>query len=452
MVCTGSRLTLDSICVVRACALIFLVIGALPRANAKPDDPPEVRLGERLFMDDRFTSPQGDLKNRCRTCHLVDEDPQGIRAYVDFLPRSWVPWRSQDPRREGGRNSPTILDCAEMPRLHYDGEFPTLEALVKKTMSTRNLGWLPGEEGKAFDQAYTVILSDQGEGEGAEGTYLEQFKNVYKVDLKPLKRDEVIDWIARSMADYMRSLKTKRDSPYDGFVKANALDAGPAEGEKPGAFAGRLIEKVNTLEKEGKLALTAGFGADALAGFKLFFREGGKGPSGNCGSCHVPPLFTDHSFHNTGVTQSEYDLLHGDGAFAELSIPQAASASRPMKRFSDRPLKTDPQIADLGFWNTVDLKSSTLRRSGESDDAFLDRMIGAFKTPTLRNLSFTQPYMHNGAFPTLESALEDLVRTSQLAREGKVRSAAPEFAGMGITNGDIAPLVAFLKSLNEHYE
>ena len=47
-----------------------------------------------------------------------------------------------------------------MPRLHFDGEFGSLEELVKGTLSGRPMGWLPGEEDQAFDRVYQTILKD----------------------------------------------------------------------------------------------------------------------------------------------------------------------------------------------------------------------------------------------------------------------------------------------------
>src|SRR5689334_7282554 len=65
------------------------------------------RLGERLFNDERFTTPKGDLVASCSTCHIFDENPQGVRAYTDFFIKSWVSSREKDPRRLMLRNSPT---------------------------------------------------------------------------------------------------------------------------------------------------------------------------------------------------------------------------------------------------------------------------------------------------------------------------------------------------------
>jgi len=44
-----------------------------------------------------------------------------------------------------------------------------------------------------------------------------------------------------------------------------------------------------------------------------------------------------------------------------------------------------------------------------------------------------------------------VVATSELARAGKVRNASPELAAVRIDGGDVAPLAAFLRSLNEDY-
>src|SRR5262249_26976957 len=100
---------------------------ALSKSLQKQDNSAVVRLGERLFKDDRFSTPSGDLPASCSHCHLFDQDPQGLRAYADFFNRSWVSSRTQDRRRLGLRNSPTIFDVAEAPRLHHDGEFGSLE-------------------------------------------------------------------------------------------------------------------------------------------------------------------------------------------------------------------------------------------------------------------------------------------------------------------------------------
>ncbi|HEY6400650.1 MAG TPA: hypothetical protein VI479_04535, partial [Blastocatellia bacterium] len=185
---------------------------------------------------------------------------------------------------------------------------------------------------------------------------------------------------------------------------------------------------------------------------KIFFNA----KTGNCATCHTPPLFTDFSFHNKGVSQMDYDSVHnasgagGAGKFATLAIPEAASARRPSAQFRENPSKQKPGEADLGFWNFVDLKTSPLRRAGESEDMFLRRMIATFKTPTLRNLAYTQPYFHNGSIQTLEETLGEMIVLSELARAGRVREGDEELAKIRIGVAEIAPLAAFLNSLNEN--
>ena len=413
---------------------------AFGKSQQKQEKAIVIRLGERLFNDDRFSTPDGDLPASCGNCHLFDQDPQGLRAYADFLNRSWVSSRAKDRRRLGLRNSPTIFDVSEAPRLHHDGEFGSLEELVKGTISGRPMGWLSGEESQAFEQARGVILND-----GGAETYRNHFKAAFNVEVEKLNRDEVVDLIAKAVAGFIRTLNTRKDSQYDKFIEANLLESKPAPGEEGKTFARRLLAQINSLESKGAVKLTNGFDATAFKGMKLFF----DARVGNCATCHTPPLFTDFSFHNKGVSQLDYDRTHSEGKFAALPVPGAASARRPSAQFRENPSNERPGDADLGFWNFVDLKTSPLRRPGESDDIFLRRMIATFKTPTLRNLAYTHPYFHNGSIQTLEETLGEIIRLSDMARAGRVREGDEELAKIRIGAAEIVPLVAFLNSLNE---
>ena len=426
-----------------------LAIVAFGQNEPRQQASSHIRLGLRLFRDARFSSPLGDLQNSCASCHLLDQDPQGMRAQTDFFSRSWVPWRGTDPRREELRNSPTILDAALMPRLHFDGEFGSLEELVKGTLAGRPMGWLPGEENQAFDRVYGIILKDNGEGSEQGRTYRADFKAAFGADPTGLEKSVVIDRITQAIADYMRTQKTSRTTAYDRFVQANSLDAQPAQGEDTKVFAARVLRQIDSLEKKRALKLPRGFSATDLKGLKLFFKTSDDGSTGNCVACHAPPLFTDLSFHNMGISQSEYDQVNGPGAFAELEIPNAATAKRPVSQFREIPSKRRPEFADLGYWNFVDIQGSPLRRSGESDDQFLQRMIATFKTPSLRNLSYSQPYMHTGGFSTIESAVEELIRLSELARLGKVRAGDPELTKVRLTPQDASLIIDFLNTLND---
>lgn len=404
---------------------------------------PQQQLGERLFRDERFTAPNGDFATSCRTCHLFDEDPQGQRAYTDFFNLSWVPHRSQDPRRSELRNSPTLYDVALMPRLHLDGEFASLEDLVKGTLSGRPLGWLPGEERQAFAQVHHVLVNDK-----SALSYVQQFKLAYKVELAGLPESEVVSLVARAVAEYMRTFKSPQNASFDRFLRANKL-AWPAGNQAVLTQTQQFVSQLEALERSKDLKLSKDFNADALLGLKVFLRTSGESSVGNCVTCHAPPLFTDFSFHNLGVSQAEYDQAHGEGAFNALPIPSAAEAQRPIARFRETPSKRKPGDVDLGHWNMVDMRRSPLRQTGESDEQFLQRMIGTFKTPTLRHLAYSYPYFHNGTYTSLEETLREMMRLSELARAGRVREADPELARIKLREADLGPLIAFLNALNE---
>jgi cytochrome c peroxidase len=427
---------------------VILSFAVLVHSQTASDPPSaEARLGDRLFRDDRFSSPSGDLMNSCSSCHLFDEDPQGIRARADFFSRSWVPFRTEDPRRDGLRNAPTIFDAASMPRLHYDGEFTSLEGLVRGTLSGRPMGWLEGEQEQAFRRVRDVVLKDAASGN--DQSYRSQFRSVYSVEVESLSPEEVVNLVAKAMSAFMRPIKSERSTPYDRFITANKLDASPAPGEDPRQFGDRTLDRLAALQANRAITLPSGFDEAALRGFKIFLATKGASGVGNCVACHAPPLFTDFSFRNIGISQSEYDQVHGKGTFAALEIPSAAKAVRPSPRFRETPASRKAGWADLGYWNFADLRKSPERRASESDDQFLKRMIATFKTPTLRNLDFSPPYMHTGGFPTLESALGELMRLSEMARAGEVREADEELAKIRISEADIPALAAFLQTLND---
>ena len=395
------------------------------------------QLGERLFRDVRFAAPQGDLPASCSNCHLFDEDPQGLRPFADFFNRSWISYRQESPQRFELRNSPGLFDVAAQPRLHYDGEFASLEDLVRGTFAGRPMGWLPNEREQGLTQVQTVVLRDN--------RYREEFKKAYGLALEKLSREELVNAVARAVADFMRTLNSKMNAPYDQFVQANGLPHQPAAGESAQDFGQKLLAQVAALETTNTLKRPNSFPVAALEGLKLFFNPA----TGNCVTCHAPPLFTDFSYHNLGISQVEYDQVHGEGKFALLPIPNAAQAVRPTQQFRAYPTRQKPNEVDLGYWNFVPLTSSPLRHPSESDDQFLQRMIGTVKTPGLRHLAFTYPYMHNGAYLALEDTVNEMRRLSEWARAGQVRAADEELKKMRISETDVVALVAFLNSLNE---
>jgi cytochrome c peroxidase len=98
-------------------------------------------------------------------------------------------------------------------------------------------------------------------------------------------------------------------------------------------------------------------------------------------------------------------------------------------------------FTDNGFHNIG------LRSAGEEDEGrFVHRKVkvlkGAFKTPTLRDIALTAPYMHNGAYRTLEEVID------HYDRGGDVKTnLSPNIQPLGLTAQEKQDLVAFMKSL-----
>lgn len=121
----------------------------------------------------------------------------------------------------------------------------------------------------------------------------------------------------------------------------------------------------------------------AVRGMDLF---NGKA---NCKTCHAGFNFTDESYHNLGVGMD----------------------------------KPNP---DLGRFEVT--KAETEK--------------GAFKTPTLRNITETAPYMHDGSEPTLRATVE-------FYNKGGVKNEwlAEEIKPLNLTDQEIGDIVAFMQSL-----
>jgi len=334
----------------------------------------------------------------------------------------------------------------------------------------------------------------------------------YRLDVATASDAQILQAVAKLMHAYMDSLRfgttntgRRSPSPYDVFLEKNHLPSIPESGESGAGYAGRLLARIDDRKHptwvtpdDAEFELHEQpfqFGPDELRGLQLFFaraaatqpsapaRAGGAETgvhAGNCVACHPPPQFTDYRLHNNGVSQMEYDRIFGAGAFAALDVPvlhardAAFDAYLPPSpvhphatgRFRAVPAAARPGYADLGVWNVLansDLpkpQSAITRMLCEqlalaatdcTPARLLPLSIGYFKTPSVRDLGQSYPYFHSGAMDTIEDVLRHYVVTSELARARKVRNASPELAAVHIDGGDIAPIAAFLRTLNEDY-
>ncbi len=140
------------------------------------------------------------------------------------------------------------------------------------------------------------------------------------------------------------------------------------------------------LSSEGTLT------ASELNGLNIFTTE-----TGDCFHCHSLPLMSDNQFHNIGL----------DSVFAGAEQGRYVVTSDPVD-------------------------------------------IGKFKTPTLRNIELTAPYMHDGRFATLEEVIDHydsgVLRSATLDPIMTKNGGLP---GLNLTPQEKLDLVAFLKTLTD---
>ncbi len=326
----------------------------------------------------------------------------------------------------------------------------------------------------------------------------------YRIDVTTATDDEIFQAIGKLIHAYMDSIAFNLDqppSPYDVFLAKNDLPTKPDPGESNLAYAQRLFGLINNLQnprfvtqpKDGVLRLHKGqrfqFGPLELQGLKVFFTQATSSPAsfggaGNCIACHTPPAFTDNLFHNTAVAELEFDDVawHALGGFASLAatlpsledrnnnfdlyLPPSPNHPNASGRFRSPAAFNNSNLADFGVWNIVgnpDIPNpqSALKQIlcaefnliGDqcTADNLLPRTIGFFKTPSVRDTGQSAPYMHNGSIETVPDVLAFYLRTAAQARVNWFFNPSPEFLNVFINGEDLAPLNAFLNSLNEDY-
>jgi cytochrome c peroxidase len=188
--------------------------------------------------------------------------------------------------------------------------------------------------------------------------------------------------VARAIASYERTLLSA-DSPFDRFMAGDTRAI--TEGQK--------------------------------RGWKLF-----RGKA-NCIACHAftreSPFFTDNKFHNTGITTGDLDLeelLNG----VHLKAPNELDSRRVGE------LAHTERFTELGRFLITKRKQDT----------------GAFKTPTLRDVELTPPYMHNAS----EKTLLDVMR---FYNEGGKRNRYldEKIRPLNLSEEELSDLVEFMRAL-----
>lgn len=204
------------------------------------------------------------------------------------------------------------------------------------------------------------------------------------------------DAVAKALATYVRTILS-------GHALVDRAEAERRRAKAPELSAEHFAAQLDAQALEALQAVAES--KDALAkklekGSRLFHIKG-------CAACHGGPLYTDHDFHNIGIGDSEPFRLSGQetGRFAQ--VP-------------------------------VGLKEA--------------RLIGAYRTPTLRGLSRTAPYFHDGSSPDLRHVVEYFNKDVRGSRDYLAKELQPDGLGRGealeLNADDVAALAAFLRALD----
>jgi cytochrome c peroxidase len=306
----------------------FTMNRTFPMPDLPRDNP---LIEERIALGERLFHDKAlsrDGAISCATCHQADA------AFTDKLAVS----KGIDGRM-GDRNAMPLFNLAWKREFFWDGRAKSLREQVL----------MPIKDHREMDESLERVQ----EKLTANPDYAPLFQAAYK---SPGITSEKI---SLALEQFLLTLSA-RDSRFD---RAMAGKATLSDEEKRG------FELFMT-ESEPR---TGQFGAD-------------------CFHCHGGALFSDHQFHNNGLT--------GD---------------------------------DRG-------------RAKVTNSAADERQ---FSTPSLRNIALTAPYMHDGRFATLEEVVEHYSSGVQRSATLDPNLAKHPANGLNLSTEDKAALVAFLKTLTE---
>ncbi len=361
-------------------------------SNARADDPRAARLGERLFFDRRLSA---DGTMSCATCH----DPRN----------AWTNGRQRhaDAQARFPRNVPSLRNSAHNRWYYWDGRADSAWAQAlgplenERELAANRLTLLHLIAGdRALRKSYQEIFGPLPDGVQDRNRFPPAARPIPEQPEHPLQRA----WAAMTAAD-----REAANVVFTNIGKAiAAFERGIEVGESP---FDRFVDGL----RRGDAAATRELSPAALRGLKLFVGRG------ECTLCHSGPNLSDGEFHDVGIA-----------------------------------LGTGQRIDPGRHRGVLTLLRSPFTRAGGHADAetpnapvqFLDaqaEMLGQFKTPTLRGVAETAPYMHDGRFDTLEQVVR-----FYSTREGARPLGHPTtlLRPLKLSDREIADLVAFLESLS----
>jgi cytochrome c peroxidase len=377
----------------------ILALGPLGEPPADPtnrfaDDDEAAALGHALFFDARLS---GDGSVSCATCH------EPSKAFTDGLAVSVG-------TGDGTRNAPTVLDSAHQRWLTWDGRADSLWSQALQPM----------ERSFEMDGDRTAIVRTTLSDPDLRATYESIFRPVPSVE-----------WLD-ALPERARPLA---DDPNDPAVRAwgslpeedrEIIDACFANlGKALAAYQRRLRGGETSLDrfvrglKEGDRDALAALSPQARAGLRLFVGRAG------CIQCHEGPMLSDGEFHLVGVPKPGGGMPSDAARFLGARIVKQ-DAFNAAGRHSDDPA------------GAAALRVSTLAVSPEA--------WGAFRTPSLRHVGRTAPYMHAGQMPDLESVIRFYSTLEGAVQLDHHREQV--LVPLDLTEAETAALLAFLRSLD----
>ena len=363
-----------------------LQIDQLPSAAGDPSNryqrmPAAAALGKRLFFDARLSANQ---QVACASCHAPQQQFQDGRPLGQGI-------------ATGVRRTMPIVESGRGAWLFWDGRKDSLWSQALGPMEdAKEHGGNRLAYAKAMRRYYRneyealfqpmPALDDQPEHASPNGTPAERSA---WARLSTAQQQEV----SRVFANMGKAIAAYESTLHYGPSRLDNYLAGTLRGD---AAASQILD------------------ASEKRGLRLFI---GKG---SCVTCHGGPLLTDQHFHNTGVPPR--DPAHPDQGRAAAIAAVTQDPFNCLGPFSDAPRGA---CAELEFI--------------AADDP---HMLGAFKTPSLRNVAQRAPYMHAGQIATLA----DVVR--HYANAPRAAVGHSERQPLRLSEQEIADLAAFLGTLS----
>jgi cytochrome c peroxidase len=427
---------------------------------------PLAKLGKNIFEDLNLSTNKNQACSSCHHASANFADPDNTLA-PDARPVS----QGSVTTLFGGRNAPTATYAAFSPRLHWDtadglfigGVFWDGRASGQASTATvegPELGRTDPTEVPLADQAKGPFLNPVEMGLATledvvdvvlnskyKNQFLQMFgKEIYENSVLnvPLAYNKIAQAIAAFEAS--RELNTF-SSRFDKFVREQHGDVSQFGVKIVGDFREyvgpppNFKSKYLTYDEADGLAL---FNADS----ETQLNGSGSKVGGMCYLCHPTtrhdPDYGDSSTQvaNPQTSDGTYHPLLTDFSYDNLGIPvnpRIAVLSGPQA--TDNGLGADERAAEL----------DALHSGANAADE-----VGKFKVSTLRNISETAPYGHNGFFPTLYSIVHfyntrDNVWPGESFPAPEVAATVnqSELGNLGLNFEQEKKIVLFLKTLTD---